>query len=198
MSDAASPVKVRRLDSGGPREPGAFRCTECSWAREGVTRDAPLKHVKRSHDGRSMMLDRANKPVCKSSEHTRAIDREAQRRCRKRKKVRGDWVAGSQFSPCLSVCCQRHGSAVYLAVMLCWCDRRPRPGPATSVSGVASGLQPLLCRLSNTACARDRHGTRLNSSSLDIVPSGAVLMGRQLPACRPGRWLCRCRVRSSV
>lgn len=51
-------VRIYRLDGGGPKEKGSYRCDECSWEAHGVARTAANHHTERRHEGRGAQLSR--------------------------------------------------------------------------------------------------------------------------------------------
>lgn len=97
------PVKVERLDDGGPKEKGHFRCTECEWENYSTYRSSATLHVKRTHDRRVCetirTVPRVQPPRPNLRQDPTAVaDRERMRKYRASKKVRTLGAAGRQGS----------------------------------------------------------------------------------------------------
>ena len=85
--EGAQPVIIYRLDSGGARERGVYRCSECAW--EGTCR-SPQSHVNSAHPGRPQKTERQTPRPLKQDPSSLA-KRKWDQEHRARKKVRERW-----------------------------------------------------------------------------------------------------------
>lgn len=60
MASGPSPaVKVDRLDDGGPKDKGHYRCSLCAWENKAACASTPREHVRHNHEGRRVEFVRA-------------------------------------------------------------------------------------------------------------------------------------------
>lgn len=80
------PVTIYRLDAGGSRDRGHYKCSECAWEGTDKPFTSPQSHIRTAHPGRRLHTER-KVPRALSQDPAAVYKRKWYREDRERKKV---------------------------------------------------------------------------------------------------------------